>query len=61
MVHGSSSFNQEIVNVSKWNVPNVTYMNHRFHGATSFDQNVTEWDVSKTETAVEILSGAKCR
>lgn len=57
-VFQNSAFNGDIKN---WNTQNVTEMNYMFKGATSFNQNLRNWNVymvrSHTEFAPSLLSG----
>ena len=45
---GSTSFNQAIPTVgNQWNVSNVTNMQGMFYNTTSFDQDISSWDINQ--------------
>ena len=41
--------------ISKWNVSNVTDMNHMFSGCESFDCDLSKWNVSKVKNMSNII------
>lgn len=47
------------IDISKWNVSNVTTMQSMFFGCKSFNCNLENWDVSNLENATAMFAGCE--
>ena len=54
----SSNYNKSLdnIDISKWNVSNVKYMQFMFDGYENFNCDLSNWDVSKVENMKGIFS-----
>ena len=57
----SSNYNKSLdnIDISKWNVSNVKYMQFMFDGYEKFNCDLSNWDVSKVENMKGIFSWCK--
>ena len=57
----SSNYNKSLdnIDISKWNVSNVKYMQFMFDGYENFNCDLSNWDVSKVENMKGIFSWCK--
>ncbi len=56
MFRMATSFN---IDLSKWDVSDVTTMGAMFYGTTSFDSDISKWDVSSVTDMQHMFNNAK--
>ena len=48
------------IDISKWNVSNVTNMNYMFYGYKNFDCDLSDWDVSNVVSMISMFFNCDC-